>query len=172
MLLYTVLPSNLKPLNMNCAGAAALGVAVFAGALVPGALLAVSAVFSLDLFAGTDGDPGGVTCSTEVVPGSAALAVLEGAMGLAAAGLTLGGGSGGNCTQSLAADGAAAAGLVAAVSAGSDLGEIAGAGCKGVAVTGVRTGGLAGVSASPEVLVAAGAGGADGRFFLAGRAGK
>ena len=84
-------------------------------------------------------------------------ALLAGATALAVAGLALGGGSGGNCTQS-PATGGVAAGFCVLVSAGADLGV---AFCAG-----------ADSGATGAGVVAVAVVGADGRFFLAGRAGK
>ena len=94
-----------------------------------------------------------------VVLGDAAcsVALLAGATALAVAGLALGGGRAGNCTQSPATVGGAA-GFGVLVSAGADFADEVCAGAE----SGATLAGVAAVAVTDEV----------GRFFLAGRAGK
>ena len=91
---------------------------------------------------------GGTACSVVLLAGATALAV---------AGLALGGGSGGNCTQSPAAA-CVVGGFCVLVSAGADLGDEVCAGAE----SGATGAGVAVVLITGEA----------GRFFLAGRAGK
>ena len=94
-----------------------------------------------------------------VVFGDAAcsVALLAGATALVVAGLALGGGRAGNCTQSPATvDGAAGFGVL--VSAGADFADEVCAGAE----SGATGADVAAVAVTDEV----------GRFFLAGRAGK
>ena len=150
---------------------------MFAEAFAPGVWLDLFSVFALALFCGTDADPVAAAVSgglLSVVEGDAVGACSGGAAfsaelpaGVTALGLAvlaLGGGRGGNCTQS-----PAAVGFGVLESAGDDGFVAACVDCVGVAGEGAAT--LAAVLATAvlgtEVLA-----GAAGKFFLAGRAGK